>query len=346
MELGSEPNLDLHNVKITPHSFFHYIGDTPYCLFDSGRSALKAAARVLGSGTILMPELICRSVLTCFPPDRLVFYRLKEDLQIDACDLLSKINGGTAAVYLMHYFGALQPEKVLSLLRTEKEKLGFTIIEDTTHSIFSGKRTVGDQCVASLRKWFAVPNGGVLYAGAMRPDSYEELPKSTDNDKAYAMMLKTLYLKGRLDGNAEYRRIFAACEERFDTQKEVKRISDFSEFLLGCGDVPAMVRKRKSNLNRLQSDLSRFGIRPICSLKAEDCPFALPLIIRNRDDFRTYLAENRIYCAVHWPFNGLAREERPLAVFLSDHMISLPIDQRYGEEEMTYMANVIGAYPL
>jgi hypothetical protein len=67
-------------------------------------------------------------------------------------------------------------------------------------------------------------------------------------------------------------------------------------------------------------------------------------MVPDRDDFRKYLMENSIYCAVHWPFDGLAREERPLAVSLSNNILSLPIDQRYGEKEMAYLANVIDAY--
>jgi dTDP-4-amino-4,6-dideoxygalactose transaminase len=345
MELGSEFNLDMHDLKIFQNSFFKYIGNMQYCLFDSGRSALKAITRVLGDGYVLMPEYICESVIKCFSIDQIIFYKLKENLQIDANDLLNKINSNTAVVYLMHYFGSLQPENVLSLLRAEKEKYGFTIIEDTTHSIFSKKQTVGDYCVASLRKWFAVPNGGVLYSdNPLYLNSYDEIRRSTDNDKAYAMMLKTLYLNGQLDCNSEYRKIFAACEEKLDTQKNIRRISDFSEFLLSCNDVYDMVKKRKSNLNRLKNKLSNIKMKQICNFTEKDCPFTLPVMVPDRDDFRKYLMENKIYCAVHWPFDGLAPRERPLAFALSNNMISLPIDQRYKEEEMAYLLKVIGAY--
>lgn len=345
MELGSEFNLDMHDLKIFHNSFFKYIGNTKHCLFDSGRSALKSITGVLDHGYVLMPEYICESVLTCFSSDKIIFYKLKDNLQIDAYDLLNKINSNTAGVYLMHYFGSLQPANVLSLLRAEKEKYGFTIIEDTTHSIFSKKQTVGDYCVASLRKWFAVPNGGILYSdNSSYQYSYHEIQRSTDNDKAYAMMLKTLYLNGQLDCNAEYRKIFIACEEKLDTQEEIRRISDYSEFLLRCNDVNDIVKKRKSNLNHLKNELSKIGITQICNFTENDCPFTLPVMVPDRDNFRKYLMENKIYCAVHWPFDGRVRNERPLAFTLSNNMISLPIDQRYGEEEMAYLLKVIDAY--
>lgn len=345
VQLGSEFDLNLHDLKIVPNSVFEYFKDMNYCLFESGRSALKAIAAVMGGGQVLIPEYICESVIKCFPIDQIAFYKLKENLQIDADDLLNKINRNTAAVYLMHYFGSLQPESVLPLLREEKEKYGFSIIEDTTHSIFSQKQTVGDYCVASLRKWFALPNGGVLYSNnSFCLNSCYDRPRSTDNDKAYAMILKNLHLSGRIDCNLEYRTIFTACEEKLDKQNEIKRISDLTEFLLNCNDICEMVKRRTSNLNYLKNKLSSTGIKEMCDFTQSDCPFTLPIVVPDRDDFRKYLMENNIYCAVHWPFDGLAREERPLAVSLSNSMLSLPIDQRYGEEEMVYLLNVIDAY--
>lgn len=345
MELGSEFHLDMSDLGISPNSIFEYMDDINYCLFDSGRSALKAIIGTLGNGNILMPEYICQSVLKCFPADKIVFYKLKDNLQIDMEDLLNKINSNTSVVYLMHYFGGLQSDNALTFLKTEKEKYSFTIIEDTTHSIFSKKQTIGDYSFASLRKWFAVPNGGVLYSRNLSNRySCDGFQKSTDNDKAYAMMLKTLYLNGQLDCNSEYRKIFIECENRLDAKSEIKRISDYSEFLLRCFDINEIIKKRKANLNYLKSKLSSIGIKSICDFSETDCPFAFPFLAPNRDDLHRYLMKNKIYCAVHWPFDGVARSERPLAFSLSKNMISLPLDQRYGEEEMEYLFQVLDAY--
>ncbi len=343
MELGSEFHLNLHDLSIVSNSFFEYFRGMDYCLFDSGRSALKAVARTIGDSYVLMPEYICESVIRCFSRDQVIFYKLKENLQIDADDLLNKLNQKTAVVYLMHYFGCMQPENVLSLLQAEKEKYGFTIIEDTTHSIFTKKSTVGDYCIASLRKWFALPDGGVLYADNLL-NFCADMPRNAGNRKAYAMVLKNLHLSGQLECNAEYRAMFTACEEKINEQYEIRRTSDFSEFLLHCNDVNEMVQKRAVNLNYLEKKLHSIGIKGICNFAEGDCPFALPIIVPDRDGFRGYLMEHRIYCAIHWPFDGLVRNERPLAVSLANNMLSLPIDQRYGEEEMEYMADVIDAY--
>ena len=345
MVIGSEYHLDLSNLKISEKSIFQYIGSMEYRLFDSGRSALKAAVRAVRGGSVLMPEYMCKSVLTCFPAEQIIFYRLKDHLQIDIRDLSKKINSRTSVVYLMHYFGSLQPDDVLSFLRAEKEKYGFTIIEDTTHSIFSSKQTVGDCCIASLRKWFAVPNGGILYSNhLLMPDSDNDSKENSDNEKAYAMILKTLFLQGRLNCEDEYRKIFSECEKKFDRQEKIGKISDLSNFLLHCNNICSLKKKRESNFSFLKSGLNDIGISQICDFTEKNCPFALPIMVPDRNDFRQYLMEHKIYCAVHWAFDGTAYGERPLARHLSETELSLPIDQRYGEKEMAYLIEVIGSY--
>ena len=54
--------------------------------------------------------------------------------------------------------------------------------------------------------------------------------------------------------------------------------------------------------------------------------------------------DHRVYCAVHWPFDETRKEERPMGREWAGKLISLPVDQRYGEEEMVYLADMIHHY--
>ena len=94
-------------------------------------------------------------------------------MTIDIDDLKSKMDSQVTVVYLMHYFGSVQNNEVLKYLENTKKKRGYTIIEDTTHSIFTKKRTVGDYCVCSLRKWFPITDGGVLYTEKNVTDTFD-----------------------------------------------------------------------------------------------------------------------------------------------------------------------------
>lgn len=345
MEIGGEFYLDPNRFNKTPYNVVTYLEKEHPLFFDSGRSALCYATQQIRHGTVLLPEYMCDSVIKAFRGFRIRFYRLKPSLEIDLDDLNSKIDDSVSCVFLMHYFGALQTDSTLKRLKEIRRQYECVIIEDTTHSVFSEVRTIGDICVCSLRKWFALPGGGVLYGpGVVKTDKFAQLPHKTDNDRAYGMICKALFIAGKLDCNHEYLEIFRETEERLDKQTKVYQISDFSRFILHTVAVDAMISQRKQNLMRVKEALRQMGITPLCQINGENCPLVLPVWVKKRDELRERLMERRIYCAVHWPFDGVQVSERPLARELAAHMISLPIDQRYGIAHMDYLMEVVNKY--
>ena len=57
-------------------------------------------------------------------------------MTIDFDDLNCKTNDKTTVIFIMHYFGALQPKNILDQIKDLKSKKNFIVIEDTTHSFF------------------------------------------------------------------------------------------------------------------------------------------------------------------------------------------------------------------
>lgn len=341
MELGSEYNLKLSGLNIVSDNFFSFIMNYKYVLLDSGRSAIKLIKTK--QGKILFPEYICESVITCFNLEDILFYRIRPDFSIDETDLFDKLGEEVKAVLVVHYFGAQQPQETLNKLRLKADEQNILIIEDTTQSLFSIKKTVGDQMVASVRKWMPIPGGGVLYSSRKLP-KHKELKVSLDNERTYAMVLKDLFLEERLDCNTLYREIFEGCEGRLDRQKEIYLISDFSKFIMACVSITEIIRKRRENYEYLKIRLADLKMQPAVLLKEGDVPFAFPIRVTQRDRFRQYLLESKIYCAVHWPYFGEKMEERKQAALNADTLLSLPIDQRYGQKDMDYMIDVIAGY--
>ena len=105
-----------------------------------------------------------------------------------------------------------------------------------------------------------------------------------------------------------------------------------------------MAAQRRANYARLREALVPLGVFPVCTLPEGGCPLTLPILVEDRDEFRRYLMQHHIYCAVHWPFDGTQPENRPLAQYMAAHMISLPIDQRYDAEQIDYLIQTIQAY--
>ena len=349
MELGGDYSLSLSQLTVKDNNIFRYLDDCSNAIyFDSGRNALKHLIKKLERKTkVLLPEFICESVNNCFDRETIDFYKIKSDFTIDIDDLEQRINEDTDIIFLMHYFGAVQPAETLKRIKVAARDNNCIIIEDTTHSIFSEVSTIGDYQICSLRKWMPIPSGGVLYSVKKDMfDVFENLAyrKNIDNDRAYGMILKDLFLNYGLDCNPFYRKIFAECEERLDESCEINLMSDLTAFMASCVDTDTLRRTRISNYKRLEKTLAKIGIFPAIRLGCNECPLVLPIRVGDRNAFRSYLIENKAYCAVHWPFDELYPEQRPFARECADYFISLPIDQRYGNEEIDYLASLICDY--
>ena len=343
IELGSEFNLNFNELSIAENNLLGFLSAYSTLWVDSGRSAIKCI-ETLSDKIVLLPEYICESVIDCFDISNIRFYKINEDFTIDLDDLLSKINKDIGTIFVVNYFGNIHNENVLSNIRDIADVLGITIIEDNTQSLFSVHDSIADYQVASVRKWLPCPNGGVLYSTYNNlSDIGTTLYISKHNDKVKAMLLKEMYLQDGLEVNEVYRQLFVEAEKRFH-QGLIFKISDLSRFIISCYNVDKLVERRKRNYKHLKEGLKSLGINVVHTLSDQECPFVLPLRVKNRNDFREFLIDNRVYCAVHWPFDGVDADNRKIAKYNADTLISLPIDQRYGKKEIDYMLEVISRY--
>lgn len=76
-------------------------------------------------------------------------------------------------------------------------------------------------------------------------------------------------------------------------------------------------------------------------------PSHLTLLADDRDYLQKALAAKGISSTVYWPRTPASAaledfdEKYPGAAYIYDHVLSIQVDQRYGEEEMVYLANVL-----
>ena len=347
MELGSEYHISLSDLSRSDENVMDYLSGFDHLAWlDSGRGALRCVTASMAPGErALLPEFICESVINCFQRDAVDFYRVNDDFTVDVEDLRRRLRPETKALFLMHYFGAVQPESTLREMRSIADDAGLVIIEDTTQSLLSARRTIGDYVVSSVRKWLPIAGGGALYFNE-NPMNVRATPerRSRDNGRVVGMVLKDLFLRGELDCNPLYRRLFAEAEQRLDDQSDILGMSDLSAFIVSCFNVRELKQRRTANYARLKERLSALGVKPAVSLKADDCPFVLPIRVRERNRLRGYLMDHRVYCAVHWPFDGFQADTRRGAARNAETLISLPVDQRYDESHMDYLADVIAGY--
>lgn len=374
MELGSEFHIDLTGIRIRNNTIYNLLGKYNTFYTDYGRTAIALLYRHLcekpggGGRKILLPSYICKSVIDPFERENITFYNLKENFEIDETELLRLLRSGNfdgGILLLMHYFGVLQNEETLQQIQLLCREHGVIVIEDATHSLLTRERTIGDYCIASLRKWMPIPEGGVIYSNNELPEEWKKLEHARPSHKIDAMVLKQLFL-GQADGyrelenvgliNEEYRRMFVEEEERIGKNKRFFALSDLSAFLLRCEDIEEIRERRAANYCLLAELLGQKGIELYGwqqdgqstqkIQKGQAVPFTALLSLEDtdRNQFRSYLAEHRIYCAVHWPIEIQEQYQCANVSEWSENLISIPIDQRYGEAHMRYLAEAVMKY--
>jgi perosamine synthetase len=147
-------------------------------LYTKARYALRDALAACGvgpEGVLLAPAYHCRTMLdpAIALGARFELFRLTPSLTPDLDHVeqrLRQASGSIRAVLMPHFFGLTQD---LSPLMALCRQHGAQLIEDCAHALplqsaVSGAGHWGDWCIASPYKFFASPDGGVLWSGTGR----------------------------------------------------------------------------------------------------------------------------------------------------------------------------------
>src|SRR5690606_30501079 len=115
-------------------------------------------------------------------------------------------------------------------------------------------------------------------------------------------------------------------------------MSELSEMLLRrCFDYDAIAQRRRDNYAALQSSLAHLSL--LGGLPPEVVPLGFPIRTSRRDELRQHLFDEQIYPPVHWRIKGVVPEAFVESHQLSDEIMTLPCDQRYGADDMHRMAS-------
>ncbi|QHT63437.1 hypothetical protein GXP70_28115 [Paenibacillus lycopersici] len=347
-EIGSEFALDAALLAPQADTLIDRLQPYRTAFYKNGRSAIRSVLRQIKGKRALLPSYICQSVIDAFERENyaVMFYTIRTDFTMDMDEIMQLLSGEADVFLLMHYYGTLQSTDDLQQLRELCSAGAVAIVEDTTHSLLTSLHTVGDYCVASLRKWFALPDGGVAYSlDNELSDEPAAAEPSFANARAAGMFLKGLYLDGLSEENELYRQLFVGAEHRIDQELEVGAISTFSRQVLDTFHAGNAAGIRSGNAAYLAERLNNRFVRPAIGMYGEgECPFFYPLYVVDRNAFRGYLNRNRIYCPVHWPITDRRLLAWSAVREISEHVISIPIDQRYTHADMNYIAKIVNEY--
>jgi len=353
---GYDMNLDVNDLTIKDDNIFDYFKDYNCLYLDSGRSCVKIICQLAKNKEMLIPAFSCSCIVNGLTEGaKPVFYRVNTDFTIDFEDLESKITDKTSVIYVANNFGHHISDENAAKINAIKKKYGLYVVEDNTQAIFSGDLKVGDYGLGSIRKWFPVPDGGLLYSKKSLDifDLSKVQKGSMQKDKLYPQILKDMYLKGMVDyGGKQIADLFEAvenCLNDYADDGKVFFMDDFTEFMYRCFSVKDANQKRKENYRHLvkliDSPYIKFAMNHI---DEDEVPFNLPLYCECRDEMWNYLVDKyEVFPSVFWRTHLIEPVNQIDTIcYMGEHIMCIPVDQRYDKEDMEYLAKIINEFRL
>lgn len=207
------------------------------------------------------------------------------------------------------------------------------MIVDNTQAFFS-KPVDGIDTFYSCRKFFGVPDGAYLYTKT-------EFDAEIEQDCSYSRLDS---LTKRIDiSPKEGYGDFKALSNHL-AHNPIKKMSRLTQRMMhGIGYGP-VAKQRMQNYYRLHQALSESNNLNI-PLPEDAVPMIYPYM-QVSDGTREYLISKNVFVARYWP-NVLQWADRDSDdYYLTLNILPLPIDQRYGQEEMDYIINLIIHYNM
>lgn len=359
--IGSEFALEPGSITARASGALHSADLNDGIWLASGRAAIRLAVSTIlaacaGRRRFLLPAYLCDSVLQPFREAGVPveFYRLDERLFVDLNDLMGRLTSETAAVLIVHYFGFPQAPECGHALRALDPPVW--IIEDVTHAwLADDTRTPGAARtirICSPRKLGAVPDAGIAIGAGLTPATLGTL--NPPDPPFVASRTVGLLLRAwscRAPGSRANRavlRLLGRAEHRLARDPLTRRGTRLSWRILSNWPLATMRSRRRANYETIARSLLADDRRfhPMFpSLPDGAVPLGFPLLATDRDNLRLHLIASGIFPPVHWVLPREAGIERfPHLTSLSNHVLTIPIDQRYGNAEMACILNALGDY--
>jgi len=306
-----------------------FIFNQPSLQMINASSAIWLLARQLKPRRVWLPTYLCQSIIKAIETNKseIAFYPIDNSLNLLSTSWMEDLDQ-TDLIIFIDYFGfPFDPDVVKQM-----QKKGIKVVRDASQALLSKSATKTDFTVYSPRKFFGVPDGGILTSGEQGLGNVGRL-----NPPPKDWWLRSVHsgkLRRRFDlegGENLWFPVFREVESNAPIGPY--RMSDLSERLLRCCvDVNVTCQRRRENYHYLASHLRHIAIFP--DLPDTVVPLGFPVCVQDRDKVRRHLIENNIFPPVHWELEGVVPKTYIQSHNLSKSIMTLPCDQRYETKHM------------
>ena len=279
-----------------------------------GRNCLAYLFKSRGIKKIKVPYFICNSVFDVCEREGVEkqFYHIGIDFK-PVSDLNLEEDEW---LYLVNFYGQLGNDEIQAYVDKYSR-----VIVDQANGYFE-KPLPNVDTLYTCRKWFGVPDGAFLYTNAVLEDEFPQ-------DESFERMH---FLLGRYERTAgEFYSEYNANNKFFATEP-IKRMSKLTENLLHGIDYERVEKRRQENFEYLDKRLGGINL-----LNVKKASFMYPFLIEDGSVVRKKLQAEKIFIPTLWPTVFEVASSTDLEYKMAENILPLPIDQRYGFEDMEYM---------
>lgn len=292
---------------------------------NSGRNALEYILKANKYSKIYLPYFTCEAVLE--PISKLnipyEFYNIDEKFypKFD----FSVVKKDEGFIYT-NYFGLcdIQVEKLVS-------KFDNLVIDNSQAYFF--KKPIRTPSFYSPRKFFGVSDGGFLY-------NHIELDVNLESDSS---LKRVAHLIGRVEQKAEKLYDYYLKSEAELQGELIKKMSKLTQKILCSVDYNMVKNKRRQNYEILHKEFCLINKLTLPDVKGE-VPLCYPLLLNNGTRIKQLLIQEKIYIPTYWPNVLEWTTPEKFEFKLTKNLVCLPIDQRYGENEMKRIIKLVKSF--
>lgn len=292
---------------------------------NSARSAIKLVLGAINARKVWLPAYTCDAVVEAAGELDVIidFYNVDSNFEVDAALQLKE----EEYILIVDYFGFHS-----SLVKHNVRRFGYTkVIVDCSQAYFS-EPTSALATIYSPRKFFGLPDGGLLYTDDSRIQAPEQRDTSSESRMAH--------LISRISNSPEatYQQYIEA--EQAISKLSVQRMSCLTERLLHAVDYKGAKTARAQNARYLHARLGEFNH---LKLKIDDstAPLCYPFLPAVKTASRTELIKQKIFVPSYWPEVRNRVEKGSFEWQLATNGLFLPCDQRYNETDMERLIGLL-----
>ena len=288
---------------------------------NTGRNCLEYILRVRGYKKVYVPYYTCEAVMEPINKMGIPFEFFHIDIHFEVRDRFT-LKKGEALLYT-NYFGLKQ-----RYVEQLAEKIGSRLIVDNTQAFYA-KPLSGIDTFYTCRKFFGVPDGAYLYCD-------KEFNEEIEQDYSYE---RVAHLVKRIDLSAEEGfKDFRRVDDGLDNQP-IRKMSKLTQRMMQGIDYEAAALRRRANYQMLQEALDKENNIEL-PMDVDAVPMVYPYLIPV-EGLREKLIEKKIFVARYWPNVMEWTTKEDIDYLLAYQMQPLPIDQRYGEDDMNRIIGIV-----